>query len=229
MNGWPRTLSAAAVACLAAPVMAAPVSPRDQLTQASFGDHAREPALTRVNAAATEAEATLRTAPGDREAELIQAMATCYRAKLMHSRADALAGRKLLEELLQRDPRNAEATLALGAWHVGGVNTLGVFVARAVLGARKQTGVDALDRAVALGGGRPFYTGVAGLLRLELDPADPRGRALAEAAARGEPSTQLDRILQRAAVAILVPVRAGDRARTKALASDLLPFGKLPH
>ena len=41
--------------------------------------------------------------------------------------------------------------------------------------------------------------------------------------------TPLDRLMQRAAVAILVPLRAGDEPRTEAMASDLLPFGKLPH
>lgn len=227
MSGLGRTICAAALACLALPAAAA--TPRELLTQASFGDRAKEPALARVNAAAAQAEATLRTAPGDREAALMNAMAVCYRARLAHSRADALAGRKLLEDLIAREPRNAEAALALGAWHIGAVHGVGTLIARAVLGARKQVGFDTLDRAVTLGGGRPFYTGVAGLLRLELDPADPRGRALVEAAAKGEPATQLDRILQRAAVAELVPLRAGDASRAGALASDLLPFGKLPH
>ena len=175
MRGWRRHTLAAALACLAVPAAAAPPTPRELLTQASFGDHAKEAALARVNAAAAQAEATLRTAPGDREAALMRAMAICYRAKLAHSRADALLGRKLLEELIAREPRNAEAALALGAWHIGAVHGVGALLARAVLGARKQVGFDTLDRAVALGGGRPFFTGVAGLLRLELAPPTRAG------------------------------------------------------
>ena len=228
MRGW-RQIVLAALSCPASLAAAALPTPRELLTQASFGDRAREPALARVDAAAAQAEATLRTAPGDREAALMDAMAICYRAKLAHSRADALLGRTLLEKLIAREPRDAEAALALGAWHVGAVHGAGALLARAVLGARKQVGFDTLDRAVTLGGGKPFFTGVAGLLRLELDPADRRGRALVEAAARSEPSTPLDRILQRSAAAELVPLRAGDAPRAQALASDLLPFGKLRH
>ena len=223
-----RCALALVVASVATPALAGP-TPRELLVQASFVDRDKAVAIARVDAAATAAEATLRAAPDDREAEMIRAMATCYRAKLAHSRADALAGRKLLERLLAKDPRHAEATLALGAWHVGAVYNVGPLMARAVLGARKQVGLDALDRSVALGGGRPFFTGVAGLLRLELDPADPRGRALVERAAQGQVAVPLDRVLQRAAVMMLASLRAGDPAKTQVLASDLLPFGRLPH
>ncbi len=223
-----RCALAFVLASVASPALAAP-TPRELLVQASFVDRDKALAVDRVNAAATATEAMMRATPADREAEMVHAMAVCYRAKLAHSRADALAGRKLLEQVLAKDPRNAEATLALGAWHVGAVYNLGSLMARAALGARKQVGLDALDRSVALGGGRRFFTGVAGLLRLELDPADPRGRALAERAAQGQAVVPLDRIMQRAAVAILASVRAGDAARTQALASDLLPFGRLPH
>jgi hypothetical protein len=155
------------------------------------------------------------------------ATAVGYRAKLTGSRTEAIAARKLFERLVATNPRNAEAQLALGAWHVGAVYRLGGFMARAALGGGKSSGLAALDRAVALGGNRAFYPGMAALLRLELDPADPRGRALAEAAARAGAPTTLDRIVQRATAAVLIPLRAGDRGRVKALASQHLPFGWL--
>lgn len=214
--------------CLAA--IAAPVSAqtaRDLLTQASFGGQTPATALRQVNAAYALASTTLRASPGDADAALMAATAVGYRAKLTGSRTEAIAARKLFERLVAANPRNAEAQLALGAWHVGAVNRLGGFMARAVLGGGKSSGLAALDRAVALGGDHAFYPGMAALLRLELDPADPRGRALAEQAMRCGVPTTLDRIVQRATAAVLVPLRAGDAKRVKALASQHLPFGWL--
>ena len=63
------------------------------------------------------------------------------------------------------------------------------------------------------------------LARLNPDPTDPRGRQRAEQATRAATPGPLDRILQRAAAAVLVPVRAGDTAETKRTAHRLLPFG----
>ncbi len=71
-----------------------------------------------------------------------------------------------------------------------------------------------------------LFSGLAGLLRLEVDPRDPRGRLLTEAAARAGGSSAIDRIMQRAATAVLVPLRAGDTQATRKLASQLLPFGR---
>ena len=158
----------------------------------------------------------------------MRATATGYHAKLTGSRSEAIVARKQMEALVVADPHNAEASLALGAWHLGAVNTLGRMMGRAALGAQKAVGLAALDRAVSVGGNRAFLSGLSALLRLQADPADARGRALAEAATRGSTPTALDRIMQRASAAILVPLRAGDMKRTRLLASRLLPFGQLP-
>lgn len=200
---------------------------RDLLTRASFGEDSRDAALARVTEAQAAAGAALRRSPHDVEAMLMQAMALGYLAKLTGGRAEAIAARKQFEALVARDPRNADAQMALGAWHIGGVNRLGGFVGRTVLGAQKKTGFDALERSVALGGTHALYPGIAGLLHLELDPADPRGRVLVELASRGSTSTALDRLMQRSAMAMLASLRAGNAAATKALASRLLPFGRL--
>lgn len=158
----------------------------------------------------------------------MQATALGYRAKLTGSRTEAIQARKQFEGLVQRNPRDAEAQLALGAWHVGAVYRLGRLVGRAALGAQKPAGFAALDHAVALGGNRALFAGLAALLRLQMDPADPRGRVLAETAARAGTPTTLDRILQRAAERVLVPLRSGNVSATKAVAARLLPFGQLP-
>jgi len=208
-----------------APLPAWAQSARDFLTQASFVDRDRDAALRHIGAAQTAAAGVLRGRPGDREAQLTQVTALAYRAKLTGSRTEAVAARKGFEGLIARDAGDAEAQLGLGAWHMGAVNKLGRLVARAALGASRATGLAALDRAVALGGNRAFVSGLSALLRLKADPDDPRGRQLAEVAARAQVRDPLDRAMQRAAAAVLAPLRAGNAAAAQATATRLLPFG----
>ena len=219
--------SAVALALVAAVSAQAEPSPRDLLTQASFVDRDKAMAIRRVGAAERLAAAAVQRTPGDREAALMHATAIGYRAKLTGSRGDAIAARKEMEALVARDPRDAERHLVLGAWHMGAVYRLGRIVARAALGAQKPVGLAALDRAVALGGSRAMFAGCAALLRLEADPKDARARTLLETAARGSTPTAIDRHFQRAATAVLVPLRAGNTDATRKLAARLLPFGTI--
>lgn len=214
-----------AVALMTSSLPAAAQTPRDILTQASFGERDQAAALRRIQQAERAAAAVLRQRPGDPEAVLIQTTAIGYRAKLTGSRSDAVAARKAFETMVARDPNNAEAQLGLGAWHMSAVNKLGRLVARAALGASRGTGTAALDRAVALGGNRAFFPGLAALLRLKADPSDARGRQLAEVASRAAVRDTLDRAMQRAANAVLVPLRAGNTDGARAVATRLLPFG----
>lgn len=219
-------LTMAAVGCsLAGPACAQ--SARDMLTQASFDPRSKQAALRSVVAVQQIAASTLARTPGDREALLMQATAKGYQAKLSGSRADAIAARKLFEALVRRSPNDPEFNLGLGAWHMGAVFKLGGLMGRAALGAQKATGLASLDRAVALGGDRAAYAGVAALLRLEQDPGDRRGRVLAEAASRASVPSGFDRAMRRAAALVLASLKAGDANATKALAARLLPFGYL--
>ena len=215
-----------AVCAVGSAVPARAETPRELLTQAGFVDRDRSVALARIDRAAAVAGQALSRSPNDQEAAIMQAMANGYRAKLLGNRGEAIAARKQYETLVTRYPRNAEAQAALGAWHVGVIAKLGRFVGRAVAGAQKATGFEALDRSVALGGNRAMFAGLAGLLRLELDPNDARGRALVETASRAPTPTAIDGYVKRAAMAVLVPLRAGDANATKALADRLLPFGQ---
>ncbi|CAM3278184.1 MULTISPECIES: hypothetical protein [Sphingomonas] len=201
-------------------------SARDLLTQASFADADEASALRRVSSAYMAAANVLRRAPDDHEALLMRATALGYRAKLTGNRGDAIAARHQFEALVAQNPRNAEAQLALGAWHIGAVKKLGAIMGRAALGAQRGLGLSSLDQAIALGGDRALFSGLAALLRLELDPRDPRGRALAEATVRAGIVTPIDRILQRACVGVLASLRAGDLRKTRQLASQSLPFGR---
>jgi hypothetical protein len=213
-----------AVVAVGAPARAE--TARDILIQASFVDTDEASALKRVSNAYAAAVAALRRAPEDHEALLMRATALGYRAKLTGNRTDAVSARRQLEALTTQNPRDAEAQLALGAWHVGAVKKLGMFVGRAAVGAQRGVGLAALDKAVALGGDRALYPGLAALLRLELEPGDPRGRTLAEQATRAATPTALDRILQRGAGQVLVPLRTGDMRTVRRLSSQLLPFGR---
>jgi hypothetical protein len=207
---------------------ASAATPREMLTAAAFDAPNKPAALAQIAAAQAAAEAELRAKPGDREATLVRAMAIGYRAKLARVRADAVEARRLFEALAKADPRDPEAQLVIGGWHLDSVADLGRMMAGAVLGARSGEGLAALDRAVALGGGQhATYPGIASMMRIRLDSSDvARARQLAEAAAQAPATTPLDRIVQRGAVALLVPLRAGDGKAAAALAIRLLPFAK---
>lgn len=208
----------AASLCVASPAIAADGA-REQLTQASFGDRDRGTALKRVQGVL----AGVRGEAGG-EAALVRATALAYRAKLTGSRSDLADARKLYDTLVAAQPRNADVQLGLGAWHLSVVNKAGGLLGR-VFGASRAKGEAALDQAVALGGDHAFYPGLSALLRLKADPTDARGRQLAEQAARAGTATPLDRILQRAANALLTPLRTGRKDQVKAIAQRWLPFG----
>lgn len=210
---------------IAAPAGAA--TARQILTEAAFQIRDKKVALARIAEADRVASIALAQDAGNREAAMSRAMVLGYRAKLTHSRGDALAARKLFEAAVTADRRDAEAAAAVGTWHLDSVIELGAFVAGAAVGAKKKTGLDMMDRAVALGGNRAVYAGLAALLRLSLDPGDRRGRALAEAASFAQAPQPIDRIIQRGVIVILASLRAGDAKATQTLAKQLLPFGRL--
>jgi hypothetical protein len=223
---WKPIMVAISVAAiLPAPLFAA--SPRQILADAAFQARDKGDALSRVIEAENGADAILSRTPSDHEATSMRAMAIGYRAKLEHSRSEALAARKLFESLAAANPRDPEAAAAVGAWHLDSVGELGSFLAGAGLGARKATGIAAMDRAVTLGGKRAMFPGLAGLFRLALDPRDAGAHKLIEVASQGTTPTILDQVMQRSAIVMLATLRTGDRHRIEALARQLLPFGRL--
>lgn len=215
--------------CTAVTIAAVPAeaaTPREMLTTAAFQTSDKSTALGLINAAITASQATLATSPNDREAQLGQASGIGYRARLTKKAADAKTSRRLFEGLVAANPRDAEAQLFLGGWHL---DTIAAgFLATTVLGAKRDIGLASVDRAVALGGNRAFYKGLAAMMRIRLDPGDlSTARSLAEQAAVAPTPTPLDRIVQRESVAMLVPLRSGDGKAAAALATKLLPFGRI--
>jgi hypothetical protein len=202
-------------------------TPRDTLAQAAFSARDKATALARIGQAQAAVDAVLARAPADREARLLHAMAIGYRAKLNRSRGDAVEAGKQFAALAAANPRDPEAQAAVGAWHLDAVTALGGMMAGIALGAKKAPGIAAMDRAVALGGDRAMFSGLSALLRLALDANDTQAAALAEAAARGTTPTALDQIMQRAAAAVLVPLRTGNTRAAADLAKQLLPFGRV--
>lgn len=216
----------AAVAAISTPAVAD--SPRELLVSAAFATSDKPTALAKIGAAIRGSDAILSRSPGDREAALQHAIAIGYRGQLQRNLADVKASRAAFETLAASNPRDAEAQMALAGWNLGTIIELGQFMGRAVLGARKDAGFQALNRAVALGGGRAFFPAYASFLRIRIDPRDVAGaRKLAEAALKDGTPTPIDRITQKYAAAILAPLRAGNGKAAAALAKKLMAFGRL--
>lgn len=220
--GW---IVAAATALVAvAPAWAA--SPREMLIQAAFQTTDKKQALDLVTQAITVAEAELRANPRDKEAFLQRAMGIGYRAKLTRTPGDAKTSRHMFEQFASQFPRDPEAQMALGGWHLDAIAD--GFLTATVLGAKKGPGLEGIDKAAAYGGDHAFFKSFAALMRIRAEPKDiDPARTLAEQAARSSTPTLLDRIGKRAAEQLLVPLRAGDGKAAAQLARTLLPFGRL--
>ncbi|ATE67290.1 hypothetical protein COO09_00820 [Rhizorhabdus dicambivorans] len=218
-------LPIAVALAMSAPATAA--SPRQIIAEAAFRTRDKPVALAQLADAENIAAAQLVRDPANREARLLRAMAIGYRAKLKHSRRDALAARAQFEELAAADPRDAEAAGAVGTWHLDAVVDLGGMVAGMAIGAKKPIGLAQMDRAVALGGKRAFYAGLAALLRLAIDPDDARGRSLAQFASTAPAPELLDRQMQSSVIAVLAALKSGEAKRAGKLARQSLPFGRL--
>lgn len=220
-------MTAAAMVTL---VIAAPVqadTPRELLLDAAFDMRDKESALRKLDQAQGAAAAQLARAPGDRSARLSMAMAVGYRAKLTRSRGEAMSAKRLFDGLAASDPRDAEAAAAVGCWHLDSVIELGGMIAGMALGAKKATGLAAMDRAVALGGGRAMFPALAGMLRVAIDPDDARGRALIDLATHGSTPEKIDKLMQRNAATVLAQLRAGRAEVAQSFAKELLPFGRV--
>lgn len=224
------SMMTAATAVLAAGLVAAPVvaGPREALAAAAFTAPTPAAALTQVNAVQAAADAILAKDPANRDAQIYHAMAIGYRAKLTKSRAGALEAHALFEKLAAADPHDPQTQALVGGWHLDAIDSLGGFMAKTVLGAKRELGLAAIDRAAALGGSQATYPALAAMMRIRLDPADlATSRGLAEAAGRAPAPSPLDRLLQRDAAALLVPLRAGDGKTAATLARRMLPFGRI--
>ena len=224
----PPTLIAAAVFVGVLPAVAMAETPRELLTTAAFQAPTKPQALALIGQAIAASDRILAARPGDREATLQRGIAIGYRAKLTRSRSDAKTSLGVFQRLAAQNPRDPEAQMAIAGWHLDAIDDLGSFMARTALGARAQAGEAALTQAVALGGNRAFFPGLAALMRIRKDKSDvATARRWAESAAAGQTATPLDGQMKRAAIAILPALRANDGAKAAALARKLLPFGKL--
>ena len=184
----------AAAAMLIAPAAALRIRDASTLTQTAFAARDKTAALAQLASVEAAAAATLARAPGDTEAQMTRAMAVSYRAKLSQSRTDALAAKAQFEALAAKNPRDAEAQAALGAWHLNAVEALGGFARRAPLwvrARRRPGGARPVDRArrragavpgagrVAASGDRPDRTPPPPPCSMQRSGAPPRPRSTA--------------------------------------------------
>ncbi|AOR76797.1 hypothetical protein BV97_00872 [Novosphingobium resinovorum] len=211
-----------------APAAALADTPRELLTTAAFQTATKPQALKLVAQAITASDRILAARPNDHEATLQRAIAIGYRGKLTRSRSDVRASLDVFQKLAAANPRDPEAQIVIAGWHLGAVDELGGFLARTALGARVSAGETALAKAVALGGDRAFYPGLAALLQIRNDPSDiAQARRWAEAAATGQAATPLDALMKRAALSVLPSLRANNGKAAAELARKLVPFGKI--
>lgn len=225
MKYLPTTLAFLALIC---PVSANADTTRDILINAAFASRDKATALARVNQAVASADAAINRDPRDLNAKLQRALAISYRGKLSRSRADVVAARRDFEAIVAADPRNPEAQMALGAWHLAAIIEFGPMLARTVLGARAAAGNQAYERALAMDRDRASIPALASLQRIQVDPKDIAGsQRLAEQALRTGASTSFDRLMQRQAATLLTVLRKGNGKVAAATAKLLMPFGRI--
>jgi hypothetical protein len=224
---FPALLLGMVLAFAAGPAAAAE-NAREILMTAAFASTDKATALAGIDRALKAADAVLVRSPGDQEARLQHALAISYRGKLTRSRTDIMAARRGFEAVLAADPRSADANMAIAGWHLGSIIELGPLLAATMLGAKRSVGLKALDRAVALGGNRAFFPALACLHRIQLDPGDVRSALnLAETAVKADANTPADRVMQKFAAALLVPLRKGNGGAAAKAAKLLLPFARV--
>lgn len=223
------TLIAVSAMVALSPVAAMAETPRELLSIAAFQTTDKPRALALIGQAISAADRILAAHPTDHDAILQRGVAIGYRAKLTRSRTDARASLAIFERMAAQNPRDPEAQIVLAGWHLDAIDQLGGLLARTALGAKTQAGEAALSRAVALGGERAFYPGLAAMMHIRKDHGGViQARRWAEAAAAAKTPTPLDGVMKRAAIAILPALRANDGKAAAALSRKLLPFGRLP-
>ena len=223
----PRLRSLVSAVCLVALAAPALAGPRETLMNAAFSASSVPEAKQEVASALSAATAELAQDPNDSEAQLQQALAIGYRAKLTRNSGDAKRARQLFNAFLAAHPRDPEAQLALAGWNLDAIADLGPLLAKMVIGASKRDGLAALDRAVALGQNRALFAAYGALIRARLDPNDPVALRLAQQAVAAPTPTALDRMMQQRAASLLQSLRNGDKAGAATLAKRMLPFGTL--
>lgn len=223
-----RCLKIAATLVAIAPVAVHAETPRDLLVGAAFGASDKAGALAAINRAIALSDSILAKQPRDHEAQLQRGIGIGYRGKLTRNRTDAMASRRLFETMAAANPRDAEVQLLLAGWHLDAVDDLGGFVARTVVGARGVTGLEALNRAVMLGGNRASFLGLAAMMLIRYDSdAVPQARKWAEAAMAAPAPMPLDRECKEGAQAMLTALRANNGEAAARIAKQMLPFGRI--
>ena len=216
MSRFRPLVIAVCLAVLAAPAIA---GPRETLMNAAFSANNAQQARAEVANALAAANAELARNPNDSEAQLQQALAVGYRAKLTRNSGDAKKAKLLFSQFLAAHPRDPEAQLAIAGWNLDAIADVGPLLAKMVIGASK--------RAVALGQNRAMFAAYGALIRARLDPNDPLALKLAQQAAIAATPTALDRLMQQRAAALLQSLRSGDKTGAATLAKRMLPFGTL--
>lgn len=178
--------------------------------------------------AVADADAAVALAPASSRALLERAIVTGYLGKLKGSAGNARASRRDVETVLAREPDNALAHAVLGGWHGETVATVGAFLARTAVGARKEESIRHFDRAIALDGTSVLYPVFYAFTLLALDARNaPRAITLLAQADRNRATDAYERLVQANGRKVLEALRDKDPTRAAILARRLSPLGQI--
>lgn len=178
--------------------------------------------------AVADADAAVALAPGNSRALLERAIVTGYLGKLKGSAGNAKASRRDVETVLARESDNALAHAILGGWHGETVATVGAFLARTAVGARKEESIRHFDRAIALDGASVLYPVFYAFTLLALDPRNAaKAETLLARADRNRATDAYERLVQTNGRQVLAALRTGDRTAAASMARRLSPLGQL--
>lgn len=179
-----------------------------------------------LNDAIQAAEAALDRAPDHVEANLQWAIALGYRARLDVSMGDARRARQRIERALALEPDNPWANAALAGWHGEVRDTLGGFIAGAVMGASKKKCFRAFDRALALDPDNPAIHFWYAHIRLRFERRDRAGtaRQLLEDGIALAPRTAFEASLQELSGQVLSALETGEKKTLKQALAATMPF-----
>jgi len=201
---------------------------RAALIVAAFETTDKARALSLVEAAEHDFDASLAKAPANNDALLQKATAIGYRAKLTRSPGLAKETRQLMEAAVAREPGNGLAWASIGGWHAASISTLGKFVAGTLIGAKLDTALKDFDTALAKEPKNLIHRVYYAFTLLDLDPGNTvRAAALLREAERLPARDGYEALIKRGSAQVLPLLDRGDTRAARLLAKRLLPFGAL--
>jgi tetratricopeptide (TPR) repeat protein len=160
---------------------------------------------------------------------LQEGVALGYRAKLQQSPKVAKLAKGIFEAAFARDPQNAFAAVALGAWNGEPIADLGGFISRTVLGATQEKALKYYELALKLDPQNPVphILYAFNIYRIDDEKYGPKAKMLLEAALKLPAPDAFAVMLQKSAREILLLMQSGNAKATARRIRLAQPFGQI--